>query len=298
MSRFFNHSCDPNCETQKWTVNGELRIGFFTRRPVQPNEELTFDYQFQTVGKKSQKCYCGSQNCRGFLGASSNNQPNSSSGSGGTSGSLKAIWASNNNSDESDDTSDELSTSSSESDHHEQPSEKRRNSLKSDQSSSKAVDQSEDSDLMRQIGQIDSLSTKDSVLKLCQLMFRTESVESQLSILNLLLAPNNTQTSLKLFMDYHGIKLLWSWMIDLDSSNELASLDDCFSTRSRLECKFKCLELLGKLSIKNRNSIDEYKLLHLVKKWSSSKSTPPTIDSESAIDFAKSRLGNYLNQTL
>lgn len=72
ISRFFNHSCDPNCETQKWTVNGELRIGFFTRRPVAANEELTFDYQFQTVGKKQQKCFCGSDKCRGFLGVSNN----------------------------------------------------------------------------------------------------------------------------------------------------------------------------------------------------------------------------------
>ena len=76
ISRFFNHSCDPNCETQKWTVNGELRIGFFTRRPVKANEELTFDYQFQTVGKKQQKCFCGSEKCRGYLGASSNSQLN------------------------------------------------------------------------------------------------------------------------------------------------------------------------------------------------------------------------------
>lgn len=25
-----NHSCSPNCETQKWTVNGDVRIGLFT----------------------------------------------------------------------------------------------------------------------------------------------------------------------------------------------------------------------------------------------------------------------------
>ena len=27
ISRFINHSCEPNCETQKWTVNGLVRIG-------------------------------------------------------------------------------------------------------------------------------------------------------------------------------------------------------------------------------------------------------------------------------
>lgn len=50
ISRFINHSCDPNAETQKWTVNGELRIGFFSTKPIFPNEEITFDYQFQRYG--------------------------------------------------------------------------------------------------------------------------------------------------------------------------------------------------------------------------------------------------------
>lgn len=50
ISRFINHSCDPNAETQKWTVNGELRIGFFCTKPIMPGEEITFDYQFQRYG--------------------------------------------------------------------------------------------------------------------------------------------------------------------------------------------------------------------------------------------------------
>lgn len=50
ISRFINHSCDPNAETQKWTVNGELRIGFFSKKPIMPYDEVTFDYQFQRYG--------------------------------------------------------------------------------------------------------------------------------------------------------------------------------------------------------------------------------------------------------
>lgn len=50
ISRFINHSCDPNAETQKWTVNGELRIGFFSKKPIMLDEEITFDYQFQRYG--------------------------------------------------------------------------------------------------------------------------------------------------------------------------------------------------------------------------------------------------------
>ncbi|XP_006893096.1 PREDICTED: LOW QUALITY PROTEIN: histone-lysine N-methyltransferase SETD2 [Elephantulus edwardii] len=67
-SRFMNHSCEPNCETQKWTVNGQLRVGFFTTKLVPSGAELTFDYQFQRYGKEAQKCFCGSANCRGYLG--------------------------------------------------------------------------------------------------------------------------------------------------------------------------------------------------------------------------------------
>lgn len=50
ITRFINHSCNPNAETQKWTVNGELRIGFFTSRSLEAGEEITFDYQFQRYG--------------------------------------------------------------------------------------------------------------------------------------------------------------------------------------------------------------------------------------------------------
>jgi histone-lysine N-methyltransferase SETD2 len=64
ISRFINHSCDPNSETQKWTVNGELRVGFFTKREVAVGEELTFDYKYERYGNVAQKCYCGSACCR------------------------------------------------------------------------------------------------------------------------------------------------------------------------------------------------------------------------------------------
>jgi hypothetical protein len=34
----------------QWTVNGELRIGFFSKRNIAVGEEITFDYQFQRYG--------------------------------------------------------------------------------------------------------------------------------------------------------------------------------------------------------------------------------------------------------
>ena len=34
LSRFMNHSCDPNCETQKWMVNGDVRVGLFALHDI------------------------------------------------------------------------------------------------------------------------------------------------------------------------------------------------------------------------------------------------------------------------
>lgn len=44
--RFVNHSCEPNCEMQKWSVNGLFRMALFALRDISPNEELTYDYNF------------------------------------------------------------------------------------------------------------------------------------------------------------------------------------------------------------------------------------------------------------
>jgi histone-lysine N-methyltransferase ASH1L len=44
--RFVNHSCDPNCVTQKWSVDGRCRVALFALRDILPDEELTFDYKF------------------------------------------------------------------------------------------------------------------------------------------------------------------------------------------------------------------------------------------------------------
>jgi SET domain-containing protein len=67
--RFMNHSCSPNCETQKWLVDGLLRVGIFAKKDLPSQTELTFDYKFERFGAARQTCYCGSLNCRGFLGA-------------------------------------------------------------------------------------------------------------------------------------------------------------------------------------------------------------------------------------
>lgn len=34
QARFMNHCCQPNCETQKWTVNGDTRVGLFALEDI------------------------------------------------------------------------------------------------------------------------------------------------------------------------------------------------------------------------------------------------------------------------
>ena len=67
--RFVNHSCKPNCEMQKWSVNGSWRMALFSRGQIPSNEELTYDYNFSLFNPhEGQTCHCGNEECRGVIG--------------------------------------------------------------------------------------------------------------------------------------------------------------------------------------------------------------------------------------
>lgn len=38
--RFVNHSCGPNAETQKWTIQGRQRIGLFAAEDINAGDEV------------------------------------------------------------------------------------------------------------------------------------------------------------------------------------------------------------------------------------------------------------------
>jgi hypothetical protein len=69
VSRFINHSCGPNCELQKWSVNGVTRIGIFAVVDVAAGTALSYDYQFDTREHSRFRCQCGAPTCRGSLSA-------------------------------------------------------------------------------------------------------------------------------------------------------------------------------------------------------------------------------------
>jgi uncharacterized protein len=70
-SRFFNHSCAPNCEA--YIFDGHVYI--YAMRDVRSGEELTFDYRLApsgssavaSPGSEEHRCRCGAPSCRGTL---------------------------------------------------------------------------------------------------------------------------------------------------------------------------------------------------------------------------------------
>ncbi len=69
-SRWINHSCEPNCETEE---TEDHRIFIVTLRDIARGEELFFDYglildQRHTAKVKAQYlCLCGAPACRGTM---------------------------------------------------------------------------------------------------------------------------------------------------------------------------------------------------------------------------------------
>ncbi|UZJ57294.1 hypothetical protein CBS101457_006614 [Exobasidium rhododendri] len=86
VTRFANHSCEPNCKVQKWLIcgtdeqrSGEFQVALFAERDIAPGEELTYDYGWSAFAAKAvsgeasssatpEECHCGAVNCSGFLG--------------------------------------------------------------------------------------------------------------------------------------------------------------------------------------------------------------------------------------
>ncbi|ETI49466.1 hypothetical protein L914_06549 [Phytophthora nicotianae] len=74
VSRFINHSCDPNCHLLKWRVKGVNRIAITALKDIKPGTELSYDYQFHTKQAMEWKCHCKSKNCRGTMAPEKINQ--------------------------------------------------------------------------------------------------------------------------------------------------------------------------------------------------------------------------------
>ena len=57
ISRFINHSCNPNANVYKVLVGNAWRLGIFAKKDILYCEEITIDYNLQN---DKIKCFCGS----------------------------------------------------------------------------------------------------------------------------------------------------------------------------------------------------------------------------------------------
>ena len=68
-SRWINHACDPNCESDEQ----DGRVFIRALRDIAPGEELFYDYglvideRYTPQLKKQYACRCGSASCRGTM---------------------------------------------------------------------------------------------------------------------------------------------------------------------------------------------------------------------------------------
>lgn len=67
LSRFINHSCEPNCILTTFNVNGVIRNGIFALQDIEAGEFLSYDYNFDTLHNDKFNCRCGAATCRGTL---------------------------------------------------------------------------------------------------------------------------------------------------------------------------------------------------------------------------------------
>jgi uncharacterized protein len=63
ISRFINHSCEPNCRAEQ----DRGRIWIIAKRDIMPGEEVTFDYGFPFGDWPNNPCRCGSASCPGYI---------------------------------------------------------------------------------------------------------------------------------------------------------------------------------------------------------------------------------------
>ncbi|KAK7065809.1 Histone-lysine N-methyltransferase setd2 [Halocaridina rubra] len=213
ISRFINHSCDPNAQTQKWTVNGELRVGFFATKDIEVGEEINFDYRLERYGREPQRCFCGTAVCRGWLGESP----------------------------------DEKTKEEKEEEKRLERDKRKREAQRPDL---------EDVVLEEEIEKLNTikLRTRQDILNLCRLMVRVDNSSSRMKLLQLV--QSSTSACKRLFMDYHGLSVLWSWMADLGYIHEHAST------------KIEILKTLEYLPITNKTQLTDSRVLGVVERWS------------------------------
>ncbi len=68
LSRFINHSCDPNCYSRVVSFEAKVKkLLIFALKDIEAGEEIVYDYKFPEDEGEKINCHCGALKCRGYL---------------------------------------------------------------------------------------------------------------------------------------------------------------------------------------------------------------------------------------
>ncbi|KAG5682231.1 hypothetical protein PVAND_011596 [Polypedilum vanderplanki] len=266
ISRFINHSCDPNAMTQKWTVNGELRVGFFSIRDINRGEEITFDYQFQRYGKEAQKCFCESEKCRGWIGENpmsdeevevDDAKPKKSRGKKTAPRKTKVFMEITEADDDDDEENDKIENDIDENISPEKSEMKKEPASEKIIRKTKKRQDIEDLEIEEEINDLTKTGLKNRAhtIRLSRLVVRAKSTDTRSRILKILISGD--MPCRRLFLDYNGLRLLHNWMCDI-------------SVKSSIPDLYLCMEVMNALNIlpiTNKTVLRESKVLERVEKW-------------------------------
>lgn len=104
---------------------------------------------------------------------------------------------------------------------------------------------------------------------LARLMVRAEDKQSRFKLLEII-RQTKENACIRLLLDYHGLRLLWSWMVDLED----------------VHLKAEIIGVLEFLQIPNKTMLKDSKVLEVIEKWSLDKSggEPKTADGRKLSD--------------
>ncbi|KAI9251186.1 hypothetical protein BY458DRAFT_524060 [Sporodiniella umbellata] len=232
LARFINHSCNPNCVTQKWVVGKHMRIGIFTNRFVKAGEELTFDYKFERYGAQAQVCYCGESVCKGFIGGSSKSNNSSRE-------KLTSNNRSSPNEDDDDDDDDDRKQSGSDIEEAVTLTQKRM---------LRKMNRRKDSLPLQHPDEVKSFVKRmlDSVGKshlVMRLLHRLELTDKDSSL---------GKEIFRRFIRLHGLKMLKFWLGEWKNDSEILA---------------RVLHVLVQLPLSNRNGLEDCKMFEVVGKF-------------------------------
>lgn len=113
------------------------------------------------------------------------------------------------------------------------------------------------------------LKNRAHTLNLSRLMVRSRELEHRTRLLGVI--QNGEQPCRRLFLDYHGLRLLWSYMMDVAGNH----------TDEAQQFRLEVIKTLSSLPIPNKTMLMDSKVYSVVQKWSEERYFSPRQESPS-----------------